>query len=90
MTYDYTDKELNVLNQEGYVYSVNPDVALKSKIKHKIITDKKDEELSSKETNTVRIVLLGLEAKISVLSLSKMTLQLVFRVWPLHRLSMVR
>ena len=29
MTYDYTDKELNVLNQEGYVYSVNPDVALK-------------------------------------------------------------
>ena len=55
MTYDYTDKELNVLNQEGYVYSVNPDVALKSKSKHKIITDKKDEELSSEETNTVRV-----------------------------------
>ena len=55
MTYDYTDKELNVLNREGYVYSVNPDVALKSKTKHKVITDKRDEELSSKETNTVRI-----------------------------------
>lgn len=55
MTYDYTDKELNVLNREGYVYSVNPDVALKSKTKHKVITDKRDEELYSKETNTVRI-----------------------------------
>ena len=55
MTYTYTDEQLNGLNQEEAVYSVNPDVALKSKIKHKIITDKKDEELSSEETNTVRV-----------------------------------
>lgn len=38
MIFHYTDQQLNELNQEQNVYSVNPDLARKKK--HKIIVDK--------------------------------------------------
>ena len=51
MTFEYTDKQLNYLNWEEYVYSVNKTLA-ESK-NRKIVTDKKDEKLASNEVNVV-------------------------------------
>ena len=51
MTFEYTDKQLNYLNREEYVYSVNKTLA-ESK-NRKIVTDKKDEKLASNEVNVV-------------------------------------
>lgn len=51
MAFEYSDRQLNYLNREEYVYSVNKTLA-ESK-NRKIVTDKKDEELTSNEVNVV-------------------------------------
>ena len=53
MTYEYTDKELNLFNQEEAVYSVDPNLAKTNG--HEIITSKKDNELADDEKNTIAI-----------------------------------
>ena len=51
MTFNYTDKQLNNLNKDTGVYSVNSEFARR---KHKkLIVNKADSELASYETNTI-------------------------------------
>ena len=51
MTFNYTDKQLNNLNRDNGVYSVNSEFARR---KHKkLIVNKSDSELASYETNTI-------------------------------------
>ena len=51
MTFNYTDKQLNNLNGDTAVYSVNSEFARR---KHKkLVVNKSDSELASYETNTV-------------------------------------
>lgn len=51
MTFNYTDKQLNNLNRDTGVYSVNPEFARR---KHKkLVVNKPDSELASYETNTI-------------------------------------
>ena len=51
MTFNYTDKQLNNLNRDTAVYSVNPEFARR---KHKkLVVNKPDSELASYETNTI-------------------------------------
>ena len=51
MTFNYTDKQLNNLNRDTGVYSVNSEFA-RRKYK-KLIVNKPDSELASYETNTI-------------------------------------
>ena len=53
MTYEYTDKELNLFNQEEAVYSVNEELAKKTR--NPRITDKNDDELEVNEINTIEV-----------------------------------
>ena len=53
MTYDYTDKELNVLNREEAVYSVDPKLARNKG--RDVITDKPSEMLQGGESNRITI-----------------------------------
>lgn len=51
MTFNYIDKQLNNLNRDTGVYSVNPEFARR---KHKkLVVNKPDSELASYETNTI-------------------------------------
>lgn len=51
MTFNYTDKQLNNLNRDNGVYSVNSEFARR---KHKkLVVNKPDSELASYETNTI-------------------------------------
>ena len=51
MTFNYTDKQLNNLNRDNGVYSVNSEFARR---KHKkLAVNKPDSELASYETNTI-------------------------------------
>ena len=51
MTFNYTDKQLNNLNRDTGVYSVNSEFARR---KHKkLVVNKPDSELASYETNTI-------------------------------------
>ena len=51
MTFNYTDKQLNNLNRDNGVYSVNSEFARR---KHKkLVVNKTDSELASYETNTI-------------------------------------
>lgn len=51
MTFNYTDKQLNNLNRDTGVYSVNPEFARR---KHKkLVVNKPESELASYETNTI-------------------------------------
>lgn len=51
MTFNYTDKQLNNLNGDTAVYSVNSEFARR---KHKkLVVNKSDSELASYETNTI-------------------------------------
>ena len=51
MTFNYTDKQLNNLNKDTGVYSVNSEFARR---KHKkLVVNKADSELASYETNTI-------------------------------------
>ena len=51
MTFNYTDKQLNNLNRDTAVYSVNSEFARR---KHKkLVVNKPDSELASYETNTI-------------------------------------
>ena len=51
MTFNYTDKQLNNLNRDNRVYSVNSEFARR---KHKkLVVNKPDSELASYETNTI-------------------------------------
>ncbi|WP_304948853.1 hypothetical protein [Streptococcus sinensis] len=51
MTFNYTDKQLNSLNKDTAVYSVNSEFArCKNK---KLVVGKQDSELASYETNTI-------------------------------------
>ena len=52
MTYTYTDEQLNGLNQEEAVYSVDPNLAQSKE--HDIITDKSDDQIKAGETNIYR------------------------------------
>ena len=51
MTFNYTDKQLNNLNRDNGVYSVNSEFA-RRKYK-KLVVNKPDSELASYETNTI-------------------------------------
>ena len=51
MTFNYTDKQLNNLNTDTGVYSVNSEFA-RRKYK-KLVVNKPDSELASYETNTI-------------------------------------
>ena len=53
MTYEYTDKELNLFNQEEAVYSVDPKLARNKG--HDVITDKPSEMLQGGESNRITI-----------------------------------
>ena len=51
MTFNYTDKQLNNLNRDTGVYSVNSEFARR---KHKkLVVNKPESELASYETNTI-------------------------------------
>ena len=51
MSFSYTDKQLNNLNRDTAVYSVNSEFARR---KHKkLVVSKADSELASYETNTI-------------------------------------
>jgi len=51
MTFNFTDKQLNNLNRDNGVYSVNSEFARR---KHKkLVVNKTDSELASYETNTI-------------------------------------
>ena len=51
MSFSYTNKQLNNLNGDTAVYSVNPEFAMR---KHKkLVVNKSDSELASYETNTI-------------------------------------
>ena len=51
MSFSYTDKQLNNLNRDTAVYSVNSEFARR---KHKkLVVNKPDSELASYETNTI-------------------------------------
>ena len=52
MIYTYTDEQLNGLNQEEAVYSVDPNLAQSKG--HDIITDKSDDQIKAGETNIYR------------------------------------
>lgn len=52
MSYQYTDKQLNIFNRKANVYSVNPDLAKEKRHKH--VTDK-DGKLGVNETNEIKI-----------------------------------
>ena len=53
MTYEYTDKELNLFNQEETVYSVDPKLARNKG--RDVITDKPSEMLQGGESNRITI-----------------------------------
>ena len=73
MTFNYTDKQLNNLNRDNGVYSVNSEFARR---KHKkLVVNKPDSELASYETNTITTLLM---VKNSVLLRLGLTLKLFF------------
>ena len=51
MTFNYTDKQLNSLNKDTAVYSVNSEFARRKN--KKLVVGKQDSELASYETNTI-------------------------------------
>ena len=53
MTYFYSDKELNYLNRDDFVYRVNRTFAKKNSKKQ--IVSKEVDELADNETNTISI-----------------------------------
>ncbi|MBP2623986.1 hypothetical protein [Streptococcus oricebi] len=55
MTYVYTDKQLNELNQKENVYSVNPNFATRKENRTSIVVAKPDSKLKKGETNTLTI-----------------------------------
>ena len=53
MTYTYTDKQLNELNQGKNVYSVNPEYAKRKENRTAIVTEKPNHKLKKGEVNTI-------------------------------------
>ena len=53
MTFNYTDKQLNNLNRDTGVYSVNTEFAQRKENRTNIVTAKSDDELKKDETNTI-------------------------------------
>ena len=55
MSYQYTDQQLNTLNQGKYVYSVNSGFAKRKDNRTEIVTAKADDQLNIGEINTLTV-----------------------------------